>query len=376
MKEEAIFDLLNLEPIKVNIENIYLDPNNPRFAIDISESIPDYRIKEENIQKDRIERLKDIGIDDLEESIKKYGFLTIDRVIVRPIDSQNFVVVEGNRRIAALKRIKEKHKKGEISLDKEIINTLNEIEVLVYRGDKRDIAWTVQGFRHLTGIKNWPPLQQAKFITKNFFEEKNLSFSEIARLLNMKPTQVGVMIRSYYGYRQAKDDDEFGEEITPDKFSMFSEAIFKKPSLKKWLSWSDHNYKFMNEENFKKFLSWIIPNENGDIKIERALDVRDILSKLVLEKYKNLLEKFENGDINIYDAQAELQKEEAKEEVEKKEIDVDIVLGEIERLYRKLSTLPMPQIISSEAYKKKLLDIFIKIKNAINAYEIMLKSAL
>ena len=287
--EEVTVDLIELEPKRVKVENIYLDPNNPRFALDLKESIPDHRIKEDGIQKDRLERLKNIGINDLIGSIMKYGFLTIDRVIVRPIDEQNFVVVEGNRRIAALKIVKEMHERGQISLDEKIVNTLNEIEVLVYRGDKKDIAWTVQGFRHLTGIRNWPPLQQAKFITENFFEEMKLSFSEIAKLLNMKSAQIGIMIRSYYGYKQAEEDDEFGEEITPDKFSMFSEAIFKKPSLKSWLGWDDRDRKFKNTENFKKFLSWITPDENEEIKIERALDVRDILSKLVLEDNKSIL---------------------------------------------------------------------------------------
>ena len=364
-------ELLELEPLQVNLENLYLDPNNPRFAGENLEFVPDERVKEHTIQVTLLEKIKEkVGIEDLLESIKKYGFLKTDRIIVRPLGEKEFVVVEGNRRVAALKTLKESHERGEITLDKRVINSISIVEVLVYRGTRPDIAWIIQGLRHLTGIKDWPRLQQAKFITENFYEERGMGFREIARLLSMKSTEVGVMIRSYYAYKQAREDEEYGDAIGPEKFSMFQEGIFKKPSLKQWLDWNDYHMKFQNIENFKKFLSWITPDENnGEVKIERAVDVRDILSKLILSENSSILERFENGELNLHQALGEIERRESKEETERESIDVGRVLGEIERLYHRLSTLPVPQILSDQEAIQKLKELFERIKSTITTYE-------
>ncbi len=369
---KIIIDLLELEPATVQLENLYLDPNNPRFLTDFKEPVPDSRIKEEKVQNNLLTKLlEEIGIEDITESIARYGFLTIDRVIIKPISEADFVVLEGNRRIASLKVIKEQHERGELSLNIKIKDTLDKIEILVYRGDKKDIAWTIQGLRHLTGIKGWPRLQQAKFITENFYEEKSMGFREVARLLNMKSTDVGTLIRSYYGYSQGLSDDEYGDLLTSDKFSMFQEAVFRKQSLKDWLGWNDTTNQFRNIDNFKKFLRWITPDENGVVKLT-ALEARDIMSKLVLDENKSVLEEFENDEITIHQSRTEMDKKETKEEVEKESIDVRSVLHEIDRLYKRLSTLPMPQIISNPEAKDKLKELFKQIITVVDTYESML----
>ena len=79
---KIIIDLLTLEPRTIQPKNLYLDPNNPRFLTDFKEPVPDSRIKEEKIQNNLlIKMIDEIGIGDLSESIERYGFLTIDRVI-------------------------------------------------------------------------------------------------------------------------------------------------------------------------------------------------------------------------------------------------------------------------------------------------------
>lgn len=208
------------------------------------------------------------------------------------------------------------------------------------------------------------------YVTENFYEKKKMGFREISRLLSgIKSTEVGVMVRSYYGYKQALSDEEY--VVRPEKFSMFSEAVFKKQSLKDWLGWKNSNMLFNNNDNFKKFLSWITPDENGKVKLT-ALEARDILSKLVLDENKSVLEKFENDEITIHQARTEIDKKETKEEVEKESIDVKSVLHEIDRLYKRLSTLPMPQIVSDPEAKEKLKELFEQIRTVVSTYEPML----
>lgn len=369
--EKVILDLIDLKPAKINLDNLFLDPNNPRFASEDISPLPESRITEPKIQERLIESMtKEIGIDDLVESIQKYGFIKIDRIVVRRLDGNNYLVLEGNRRVASLKYLINLHNNGKLSLDPNILNTLNEIEVLVYTGDKPDIAWIIQGLRHLTGVKTWPKLQRAKFLTEKFFEEKNLGFREIARLTGMKSNEVGISIRSYYAYKQARNDDEYGDNITPDKFSMFEEAVFARPSLKSWLGWNDNLKKFENIENFKKLLSWITPQEGEEPRITRALELRDILSKLVTDPYKHIFAQFDNNQLTIHQARALIDRIDTTEEIERELINLESVYKEIEKLYYKISTLPIPQISKDENFKNKFSSLLHDLKSAI---EVQLK---
>jgi hypothetical protein len=359
---EVSFVSRDLKPLKVRPENLYLDPNNPRF-LPLGKKIPEYRIKEEKIQKKTLEKIEKIGIADLIESISKYGFLTIDRVIVKPLDKNgNYIILEGNRRVAALKLVKEKHEEGDLTLDEKILESLEEIEVLVYNGSKEDIVWTIQGLRHLTGIKEWPKLQQAKFVTENFFEKKEMGFREIARLLNMKVPEVSTLIRSYYAFKQAKEDEEYGEYIEPDKFSIFNEGVFKKQSLKEWLEWSDRKKKFKNIENFRKLLSWITP---PDEKIKRAIDVRDFLAKLVLENNRDILKKFENDEIDIDRAKIEITKKEVEKEIRDEFRNIKSILESIENISQEISQMPIANITISNPKSVKELEKLEKLLNKL-----------
>lgn len=362
-------ELLHLESKRINVEQLYLDPNNPRFGP--RSIIPENRITGQSVQEQVKTSLKNkkIGISDIEDSIEKYGFLTVDRIVVKLIEENKFVVLEGNRRIAALKNLKERHARGITILSDKVLGTLNEIDVLVYNGTNADISLLIQGLRHFSSIKNWPKVQQAKFIKKKFVDEKNMGFNEIGKLLNMTGRKVGMLVRGYYAYLQAREDEDYGDLIDTDKFSTFHEAIFSKPKLKEWLDWDDNSSKFKNIENFKKFLNWITPEEEDSKPRLIGTDVRDVLSKLILEENKDIFDRFDNNEISINVARAEIEKKETKEDIAKKSIDIKSSLREVTNLYNKLSTLPLPQISENTDYKTKFKDLFDKIRKAIDTIE-------
>jgi hypothetical protein len=83
-KTEIWVELFNVEPKKVKLEQIFLDPNNPRLEIPRKARIPDARIPETSIQKDCLDQIRKEGITDLTESIKTSGFWTVDRIVLRP----------------------------------------------------------------------------------------------------------------------------------------------------------------------------------------------------------------------------------------------------------------------------------------------------
>ena len=104
-------DALNkyLDPQDIKLEQLYLDPNNPRFQEYASDETPDSKITEPEVQSNALAKLsKNFGSDKLKENMKANGFLPIDRVVARRIDGAEdaYVVLEGNRRIAAAKSVK------------------------------------------------------------------------------------------------------------------------------------------------------------------------------------------------------------------------------------------------------------------------------
>ncbi len=364
-------ELLYLRRLKVELEQLYLDPNNPRFGI--GRDIPDKRVVEDAVQQNTQRKIEEIGINDLISSIQRYGFVPTDPVVVRQLSGDAFVIVEGNRRVATLKNLVTSHTKGEITLDDlELLGSVTNLEVLLYEGKDPDIAWIVQGLRHMSGIKDWPPLQQATFVVK--IEQEIIKRSgrgrgrppglpTVAKAAGVSTSVVARLVRSYHGFWQARADDEYGDKIGNDKFSMFNEAIFRVDDLQKWLEWDDETRRFVNTENLRKFLAWITPPEGGgEPRIVRALDVRDVLPDIV--SARPYLRRFEKGSLSIDAARVEIERRTPSE------IDLDSLKAQLSEFHNTLDTLPLPKIAREEKRKefKELLEslgetIKIQIKN-------------
>ena len=143
----------------------------------------------------------------------------------------------------------------------------------------------------------------------------------------------------------------YGDKVDTDKFSLFQEAIFKKSSLKKWLGWDDNNKKFENRENFKKILGWYLGDENtnnGEPRLPRVNpDVRDVLSKLLIDKNKSIFEEFENGDISIDKARSKMEEDEYRRDAQEVKVDLDSQLDTLDLMTTTLQTLPIPKIIKN-----------------------------
>ena len=105
-----------LERKKIPIEDLLLDPNNPRLIQQLGdiEDVPDSDIKQ---QQDRLLNLFDtsgkkkeadgfFNTEDLANGIREVGLLPANVIAVRKIeDSNKYVVVEGNRRISTVKHL-------------------------------------------------------------------------------------------------------------------------------------------------------------------------------------------------------------------------------------------------------------------------------
>lgn len=285
-----------LRPIELNINQIFLDPNNPRFLS------PDWEyISEENITSDYIQQktldmmVTSYGIYKLAANIRINGFLRMDRIVVRKILMQHsvksnsdtqpqadqYVVLEGNRRISAIKVIHEELKTNS-TIDAEILNSITELECLEYVGSNNEAAWIFQGLRHISGIADWPPFNKAKLLVDQM-ESESLNLTQVGERFGISPFAAGQWMRGYKAYEQASSESDFTYELDMNIYPYFQE-IFGRSSVgvREWLEWDETTMEFKNKLNLNEFIGWLYPKDEDNTDAfgqwdKRHLDGRDDL---------------------------------------------------------------------------------------------------
>lgn len=299
-----------LEEQKVELDRLKLDPNNPRFWAENEKRYSDTRVSEKQIQERTLANIRKFGVDDLYDNILQNGFLPLDRIVVRELDdSEDFVVVEGNRRLAALRLLVEDIENESVSDDFEddyldaLKVTIEEVEVLVYTGSETDIAWILQGIRHISGIKDWDPAQRGRLVASQV-DDEGLKFREAGKRFGLSATAVGRLYRGYKALEQMGEDDEYGARMTPRYFSLFEEA-YRNPIVRAWLVWSEERYAFTDEDNVRRFYAWITPDEETNIR--RIHDPGNIkqLAELVDGGREDLMGRVDREELTIEDAAAQ-----------------------------------------------------------------------
>lgn len=281
-----------LSPIEVTLDQLLLDPNNPRFA-ELGDSyyiVPESRIPEKGVQRDAFDKMKKDRFDvvELRDTIKTIGYLPVDRVILREWDGPTisgkklFVVIEGNRRIAALKWLLELHETGRETLSENQLSNFTHIPALILNEDlvPESTRLVLPGLRHVSGIKEWGPYQKAKAVYE--LRKSGQPPREVAQSLGLSTQAANQLWRSYLALEQMGNDDEFGELVKPSMYSYFEE-IMKRPNVRGWLDWNDDTGAFMDETRRKELYSWIAGesvDDYSDIRGERKLPEAKSIRKL------------------------------------------------------------------------------------------------
>ena len=204
----------HLKPIKVNLENLLLDPNNPRFAElgQTLDAIPESRFGEPKVQAKANELMKTPRFDvvELRDTIKTMGFLPMDRIVVRPWragpqGNEKFVVVEGNRRVTALKWLIQLGDEGKETFSKEQNKNFTELEVLLLDDLNADPSarLVIPGLRHVSGIKEWGAYQKAR--TVYILREGGKSQQDVAQSLGLSVIEANRLTPVIYAYWTTSD---------------------------------------------------------------------------------------------------------------------------------------------------------------------------
>ena len=319
-----------MEIINVCIDNLYFDANNYRLKSNLRYKEVDEKAALSPVIQNRTFELITGGqkkryplIRDLTESMKINGFLKVDNILVKKFDDGRYIILEGNRRLAALKVLKEEHE-SEFDLDqfdKKIFETpKNEkdnskgVEVVLAEYKNQNEYLVLMGLKHVSGNKKWDTYNQAKLLAH--LRSSGYSTLQIARKIGLQtPTQVELLIRAYHSIQpfiEFVSEGNFSSDFNPyDKFRIFIELMYK-PNLRDWVGWIEKKDKCSNDKNMKRFFSWIVPrsllDEENDEELEykpappiidNHKQLRKLADLLTKENFLNEMESIGNFDIAL-----------------------------------------------------------------------------
>lgn len=247
------------QDIAINL--LTFDPENPRFPPEVAAGPVD-QLMEKFIRDERLAEL--IG------SIGDQGYFEGEPLLVVESGDGRFVVIEGNRRLAALKLLSGQVPvpDGRPSIDEACRNAPNKptsVPCLIFPA--RDDILRYLGFRHITGIKAWGSLQKARYLKQirdKFFSRVPPAqlLKNLAREIGSRSDYVGQMLASLNIYEMAERENFYKVDgLSPDsiEFSVLATAL-SYTNLIEYIG-LDHRTDMVGanvvEQHLKNLLSWM-----------------------------------------------------------------------------------------------------------------------
>ena len=290
---------------KIPIKLLDFDPENPRFdgvRFEGDETL-------ENILKRMIE---EENLDELVGSIGNQGFFPGEPLLVAPNPSSigRYIVVEGNRRLAALYAlgglIKPENLSNSISeLVAQATNKPTEVDCFEFP-HRRDILKYL-GFRHISGPRRWEPLAKARYLAdliKNFYSHLNLieQLRWVARDIGSRRDYVAQLLTALNLYDHAKNKSFYGLQRVDEadiSFSLLTTALSYN-NIVAFLNLDSRDAVTVDQldvPNFKELLSWMFAqDQNGKTVVGESRQLKTLAA--VVASPNAVAELRNHGDLN------------------------------------------------------------------------------
>lgn len=213
----------------IDLNDLLLDPANPRLP----ESVP----RDQQSMLDHISETT--SIEELMVAIAENDFFPGEPVIVVPYDEQKgkFVVVEGNRRLTAVKLLLNPGAATNPSSRIRDISTNAKHRPSTLPTIKRQTRGEILpylGFRHITGVKQWEPLAKARYIEQLFQlmyregDNPRNRYSTVASAIGSRREHIKRNLDALAVYKVLRKNDFYDIEGLDDeslKFAVLSTAL-------------------------------------------------------------------------------------------------------------------------------------------------------
>ena len=300
---------------KVAVAQLRLDRLNPRL---IGE---DDRASDEAIVA-RLYRAADL--DELLQSITANGYMDIEPLVVMDDpEARNgeLIVLEGNRRLAALRLLREPDLARSIAASEGLRISIPPIadplratldEVSVYPVANRERARSFIGFKHINGPAKWDAYAKARFAAEWYKAEhsEGVDLAVIARAIGDKHDTIKRMVSAIYVLDQAKNDGLFDIEDRHTRKLNFSHLYMalSRSQYMEYLglgaAWARHDPE-PNQvpreklEELRKVLVWIYGSKEDGVQPvvqSQNPDIKRLGEVLAHAQGRHLLETTRNLD--------------------------------------------------------------------------------
>jgi hypothetical protein len=287
-------------PFYISVKQLFLDPENPRLPKEAQGK------GEDALQEILFRRF---NLEELAYSMAENGYFDEEPLVVIPqrlpksltradpmsaeykkfIENETtiFTVVEGNRRVAAVKLLLDQDLRKKLGiktwpkLSKAVADNLSQLPAIVY--SKRHEIVSYLGVRHLIGILKWESYERASHIAAMIHSGQDISHIE---------QQIGDRRRStrklYFSYRlieEVENEFDLDTEKAKNYFSYLTLST-GQGSIRDFLgiprSWNAVDFKNpvpkKKLENLKYLFSWLFGEGSGKPPVIR--ESRDITNKL------------------------------------------------------------------------------------------------
>jgi hypothetical protein len=299
--------------IQLSVANLHLDPENPR--------LPE-RLKNAP-EKDVLNwMLSDATLVDLMASIAENGFFNGEPILIVEEGGKQ-VVVEGNRRLASIKLLANP---GLATESPRTIRAISETaifknniptEIWVYKCIDRNEVQNYLGFRHVSGVKQWPLISKARylydlFIKKNRFEYE--VYKEIAREIGSKGNYIRKLLIGYQAFQIVRTRNWFGmgEYLNEESFdlSLISDVLNGQSVVAEYAGIdvnSEKPFANIKHENFEQLTKWLYQitetgrtriGDNRNLRLLNKILQNEEAKKAFIEDGKSITEAAELTDLS------------------------------------------------------------------------------
>lgn len=292
----------------LELDRLELDTQNPRLPEGV-ERTPEAMLNHIALTT---------SIEDLMNAIAENGFFPGEPLIAVQ-EGDKYVVVEGNRRLTAVKLIHnpyecERPSSRMIAIADAAasrLDTLAKLPVIV-RSSRAEIL-PYLGFRHITGVKQWEPLAKARYIKQLFeltssYDSINDRYQQVARAIGSRKDHIKRSLDALAVYKVMEDNVFYNIEGLDEesiKFSILSTALAdEKIGTFVGINSKDEdgdinsndvivNDTFIDRENTRELTLWLYnKDESGKTKVGESRNIRQLSA--VIDN-KKALSSFRNG---------------------------------------------------------------------------------
>lgn len=286
----------------VATESLRFDPDNPRF----------YRLGRGDISEVSIieEMIDDEGLLDLMRSIGEQGYFQGEPLLVVE-EGGRYVVIEGNRRLAAVKLLKD-----EIQAPPRRAQSVRQIinEAQIPPGDSlpciiypsRQDVLRYLGYRHITGIKEWDSLSKARYLARvrdTFYSGLQIpaQMKSLANDIGSRSDYVAQLLAALNLYNTAEDGGFFGLRMSQNdvEFSYLTTAL-SYSNVTDWLGLENRKDTVqakLNRDHLKELFAWMfVQDQQGRTILGESRKLKELAA--VIGSKSGLVSLRKDGDLS------------------------------------------------------------------------------